>query len=78
MKKLYKAENGKKLFGVCAGFAEYFGLDVTLIRLIWIIASFIVGSGFLIYIICALIMPSEKDIEVKFSNDSSYDYADKF
>lgn len=77
MKKLYKSETEKKIFGVCAGFAEYFDIDVTLIRVIWIIAFFVGGSGFLIYIICAIIMPSEKSIKTKFGNGSTYDYADK-
>ena len=34
-KKLYKANTGKMLDGVCAGFAEYFGIDPTLVRVVW-------------------------------------------
>ena len=60
-KKLYRSESDKKLCGVCGGIAEYFGLDSTIIRLLWIIASLFVGSGILCYIICALIMPVKKE-----------------
>lgn len=60
-KKLYRSESDKKLCGVCGGIAEYFGLDSTIIRLLWIIASLFVGSGILCYLICALIMPVKKE-----------------
>ena len=35
MKKLYKIEEGRKIWGVCGGFAEYFGIDPTIVRIIW-------------------------------------------
>lgn len=60
-KKLYRSESDKKLCGVCGGIAEYFGLDSTIIRLLWIIASLFIGSGILCYLICALIMPVKKE-----------------
>ena len=59
--KLYKSESDKKLCGVCGGIAEYFGLDSTVIRLLWIIATLFIGSGILCYIICAVIMPVKKE-----------------
>lgn len=52
------------LCGVAAGFAVYFGLDPTLIRVIFAIISLIVGSGLLIYIACAPLMPDEKNIAI--------------
>ena len=58
MKKLYKSENDKKLCGVCGGIAEYFNVDSTLIRLIWAIAVFCLGTGILAYIIAAIVLPS--------------------
>jgi phage shock protein C len=54
-KRLVKGE--KKIFGVCSGLANYFDTDATLIRLIFIIAVFGFGTGLLLYIILALIMP---------------------
>lgn len=61
-KKLYKIEHGKKLDGVCGGFAEYFNVDVTLIRLVWAIVTLCtVGTGLLAYLVCAIIMPRKPD-----------------
>ena len=56
-KKLYRIPEGKQLAGVCTGLADYFQLDVTLIRLIWAVAALLAGSGILLYIICAFIIP---------------------
>ena len=62
-KKLYRVQKGKKLCGVCAGIAEYFKLDPTIVRLIWVILSLGGGVGVLAYIICAFVLP-EKPIDV--------------
>ncbi|MGE5590612.1 MAG: PspC domain-containing protein [Bacillota bacterium] len=56
-KKLYLSDTDKKLFGVCGGLAEYFGIDSTVIRLLWIIFVFVMGTGLLAYLVAALIMP---------------------
>ncbi len=55
-KKLYKSNN-KMLDGVCAGIAEYFNIDPTLVRLGWVLFSLCGGSGLLAYIIAAIIIP---------------------
>jgi len=57
MKRLYKANTGKMLDGICAGVAEYFDIDPTVIRVAWAIVSCFAGIGILAYIACALIMP---------------------
>lgn len=56
-KKLYKSNTDKKLDGVCAGIAEYFNLDPTVIRLAWVVFCVLGGSGVLAYIIAAIIIP---------------------
>lgn len=57
-KKLYRDKLNGKISGVCAGLAEYFEIDVTLIRLIWaIIILFSFGMGIFLYFIFAIIMP---------------------
>ncbi len=56
-KKLYLSESDKKLCGVCGGIAEYFGIDSTLVRLLWVVCSLFFGSGIVAYIIAALIIP---------------------
>ncbi|NLK75256.1 MAG: PspC domain-containing protein [Clostridiales bacterium] len=55
-KRLYRSTRDKMIFGVCGGVAEYLNVDPTLVRLIWVIASFS-GVPILAYIIAAIIMP---------------------
>ena len=62
MKKLYKSNTNKKIFGVCGGLADYFNVDPTLIRLLWAVLIFCMGTGILAYIIAALILPEQQDI----------------
>ena len=61
-KRLYKIEEGKKLCGVCGGIAEYFDVDPTLIRLLWVILVLCVGTGILAYIVAAIIMPNKGEV----------------
>lgn len=62
-KRLYKIEDGKKVSGVCGGIAEYFDVDPTLIRLVWVLFTACVGSGILAYIVMAIIMPKKSEIK---------------
>lgn len=57
MKKLYRSEDDKMLCGVCGGIAEYFAIDSTIIRILWVILALIFGSGVIAYIIAALVIP---------------------
>lgn len=56
-KKLVKGN--KMIMGVCSGLADYFQLDPTVIRLAFLIALLFFGTGLLLYIILAFVMPSE-------------------
>ena len=58
-KRLYKSTTNRKIFGVCGGLAEYFNIDPTIIRLIWALLIFCAGTGFLAYIIAALVLPND-------------------
>ncbi|MGN0991386.1 MAG: PspC domain-containing protein [Candidatus Ventricola sp.] len=58
MKKLMKSSSNKMVDGVCGGIAEYLGIDPTLVRLAWVLFIALGGSGFVAYIVAALIMPS--------------------
>lgn len=58
-KKLYRSKEGRKIAGVCAGLGEYFDIDPTIIRLIWLAMLFAVGSGVLAYIIAWIIVPEK-------------------
>lgn len=58
-KKLYRSKSNRMIWGVCGGLAEYFDIDPTLVRII-AFASLLVGSlGFWIYIIMAIVVPTE-------------------
>lgn len=57
-KRLIKSNENRMICGVCGGIGEYFKIDPTVIRLLWAIFTFCsVGSGILVYIIAAVIMP---------------------
>ena len=56
-KKLYRSGENKVLGGVCGGMGEYFDIDPVLIRLAWIIAIFVFGTGVLAYLIAWIIIP---------------------
>ncbi len=60
-KELRRSVTDRKLFGVCGGIAKYFGVDPTIVRILYVLlvlASF--GWGLLLYIVMAIIMPEEK------------------
>lgn len=61
-KRLYRSESSRMLCGVCAGLAEYFNLDPTLIRLAWALFCILGGSGVLAYILAAIIIPPESRV----------------
>ena len=61
MKKLYRSKSNRMVAGVCAGVAEYLNIDVTVVRVIWAIASVCAAVGILAYIICAVIIPEKPD-----------------
>jgi len=56
-KRLFKSDTNKVFLGVCGGIGEFFGIDPTIVRLIWVILLFVFGTGVLAYIVAALIMP---------------------
>lgn len=59
-KKLYRSKTDKMISGVCGGLAQYFGVDATLVRLVFALLVFFgVGSGILLYIILAIVVPLE-------------------
>ena len=57
MQKLYKSRTDVKISGVCAGIAEYFKIDPTIVRLATGISILFGGAGILAYIVCAVVMP---------------------
>lgn len=64
MKRLTRSSSNKMICGVCAGIANYFNIDPTIVRLIWALLILCAGTGILAYIIGAIVIPSENDISV--------------
>ena len=62
-KRLYKSRNNKMICGVCAGIADYFNIDPSIVRVLWTIHTLAAGTGLLAYVACAIILP-EGDTEV--------------
>jgi phage shock protein PspC (stress-responsive transcriptional regulator) len=59
-KVLLRPRDGRMLAGVCAGVADYFALDVTLVRVIWAVVAVITGgAGVLAYLVAWIIIPDE-------------------
>ena len=57
-KKLYKSNSNKMIAGVCGGLAEYFNTDASIIRILWALSVLLMGTGILVYIVCAIVIPN--------------------
>jgi len=65
-KELYRLPEKGKILGVCAGLADYFDFDVTLMRLIFFVSIFLTGGLMIpIYFVMALLMPTDKTDNIK-------------
>lgn len=58
-RRLVRPREDRKIAGVCAAFARYFELDVTVVRLVWLIALIFAGTGLLVYLIAWIVIPEE-------------------
>lgn len=58
-RRLYRSRRDRLLFGVCSGLADYFDIDPTLARLVFVLITLAGGAGILVYIILAIIIPEE-------------------
>lgn len=72
-KELYRDKQRASIGGVCAGLADYFNVDVTLVRALFLVALFGFGSGVLLYIILWAVMP-EKKVDFNATNGPTVDY----
>ena len=59
-KKLHRSKKNRVIAGVCGGLGEYFGIDPVIIRLLWLLFLFAMGTGILAYIIAWIVIPEEK------------------
>lgn len=58
-KRLYRSRTERMIGGVCGGLAEYFNVDATLVRILWVLVTLLGGFGILFYLILWVIMPLE-------------------
>lgn len=64
-KKLYRSKTDRIIFGVCGGLGEYFEVDPLILRILFILLTFTGGSGIIIYIILAILIPDANDQKSK-------------
>ena len=58
----YKDTENKMLGGVCAGLADYFMIDPTIVRLVWAVFAMLYGIGVLIYIAAWIVFPDKNEL----------------
>jgi phage shock protein C len=63
--RIYRSRTERMLAGVAGGFATYFDVDPTIIRLVWALALLATGPlALLLYIVCALVIPREPEVTI--------------
>ena len=60
-RRLVRPREGRVFAGVCRGFAEYFDLDVSVIRVAWVLVGLFGGGGILAYVIAWIVVPTEPE-----------------
>lgn len=86
VKKLYRSTTDKMIAGVCGGLAEYFEIDSTLIRILFLALLIFGGGGFLIYLIMWIVVPKRPyyienqsaEYSEKKSPDVNYQHSDNY
>jgi phage shock protein C len=61
VKRLYRSRAERWLAGICGGLGKYFGIDPTVIRVLFVLFSLVVGGGIIAYIILWIIIPQEPE-----------------
>src|SRR5919112_1789595 len=57
--RLYRARHDRMLFGVAGGLARYLGIDSSIVRIVWVLLFLAAGTGILLYIVAAVLIPEE-------------------
>lgn len=71
-KKLKRSSSDRVLAGVCGGIGEYFNTDPVVVRILWVLITFMPGGpGLLAYIVCALIIPEDNGVIYQDTSSSS-------
>ncbi len=70
VKKIYRSQYDRVIAGVCGGFADYFNIDLVLVRVIFVLAIFIGSSGLIAYIAAWIVIPENPDEQPKNQNQA--------
>jgi phage shock protein C len=62
-RKLYRSQADRKLAGVCGGLAEYFNVDVTLVRILFVVLAVCGGAGLLLYLAMWILVPDRSEAQ---------------
>lgn len=77
-KQIYRSRENKVIAGVCGGFAEFFNIDPTIVRILWVAISLTFGAGVIAYIIAAAVMPKRQpgsyNNTYKYDDDSNFNF----
>ena len=60
--RLYRSSTDRMIAGVCGGLGKYFGVDPTIVRLVFLLLLIVGGSGFLLYLILWIVVPDEQQL----------------
>ena len=60
-KRLYRSRKDRRVAGVCAGIADFLGVDATLVRIAWVLIALAGGPGLVLYIVLAVVVPEEPE-----------------
>lgn len=74
-KRLYRSRVNRMIAGVCGGLAEYSNIDVTLVRILFVILGLMGGSGIILYIIGAIIIPENPNQPVSVKKKKERDHS---
>ncbi len=78
VKRIYRDTENQKVFGVCAGLSDYFEVDVTLIRVLWLVAVLCAGTGLLAYIIMAIVVEPKEVVMRRIKKEEAKESDDPF
>jgi phage shock protein C len=70
-KRLYRSRQERMIAGVCGGLAEYFGIDPTLVRLLFVFAALAGGPGLVIYLVMMVVVPEKPASEEVITAEST-------
>ena len=66
--RLYRSSSDKMIAGVCGGLGDFFGLDPTLVRLVFVVLALLGGHGLLVYLVLWIIVPRQPVVPVTPAN----------